>query len=247
MRPKGGSMSAPEKRSSDRVTVDMGGCANIDSVDIRIKVYSLSPSGALVEFSRHEFPIPDGLEFPLFLDIGVVVRARIVRTEMYEEATLYSVTFERFEFDTFRTLTSFLDSRDRSILRESVRQASDDYHVHRYAPYINIFLEGEFGDTAYIILYGRVGISKSVGQQKIAIAELGAGEIFGELALLTSKNVRTATAVTLDDTELIEINKDKFSELLQQTPQVISAILHALGKRTIESTSSMARQKAAKD
>ncbi len=62
-----------------------------------------------------------------------------------------------------------------------------------------IFEEGSHGDWIYMIESGAVEISRIVGGEKAVIAILEAGEVFGEIAFLSSVP-RTATARAVGET-----------------------------------------------
>ena len=57
-----------------------------------------------------------------------------------------------------------------------------------------IFEEGDPGSRMYVIQSGEVRILKRVGAREITLARLGAGEAFGEMALLEGQP-RSATAI----------------------------------------------------
>jgi len=101
----------------------------------------------------------------------------------------------------------------------------------------NIFKEGSRGDAAYILKAGRVRISTIANGERVVLAELTAPTVFGEMALLTKDQVRTATAEAISPVEVIEINKTKFDELMSQSPSIIALILQALAKRLVDTTS----------
>ena len=71
-------------------------------------------------------------------------------------------------------------------------EAADAFR-RRFAPGEVIFREGEAGDVAYIVEEGRVEISSLVNGRKHVMAVLGAGDLFGEMALI-DQNERTASA-----------------------------------------------------
>lgn len=67
-----------------------------------------------------------------------------------------------------------------------------------------IFHEGDFGDTLYFILKGEVRISKDlpgVGPEALAILE--AGEIFGEMALVSENATRSADCLAHENPVLL--------------------------------------------
>jgi NTE family protein/lysophospholipid hydrolase len=93
-----------------------------------------------------------------------------------------------------------------------------------------LFREGEEGDALYLILSGRMRIqrepsphpnTKSVNpaqpHQPSVIADLGKGEMLGELALLTGQP-RSASAVAIRDAHLARLGKVQFDQLVTTYP-----------------------------
>ncbi len=77
-----------------------------------------------------------------------------------------------------------------------------------------IFKYGDPGDKLYIILEGKVRISREVGGMgEEALAVLGAGEVFGEMSLL-DETPRSADAKAHERCRLLVITKDAFDDLL---------------------------------
>src|SRR4029079_12247198 len=77
-----------------------------------------------------------------------------------------------------------------------------------------IFQYGDPGDKLYIILDGKVRISREVGGMgEEALAVLGPGEVFGEMALL-DESPRSADAKAHARWWLLCITKDAFDDLL---------------------------------
>lgn len=77
-----------------------------------------------------------------------------------------------------------------------------------------LFEEGKKGDTFYVVLRGRVELTKRGRdgvEQKLAVAR--EGEAFGEMALL-NQTPRSATARTLEAANLLEISREVFDSLL---------------------------------
>jgi CRP-like cAMP-binding protein len=94
-----------------------------------------------------------------------------------------------------------------------------------------IFREKDPGDIMYIIASGRVAILKRV-MEKVdkTLNVLEAGEYFGEMSLLLKAD-RTATARAIEDTELIEVSRDKFKLILQERYEVGVNLLIQLAHR----------------
>jgi len=77
-----------------------------------------------------------------------------------------------------------------------------------------LFQYGDPGDKLYIILEGKVRISREVaGMGEEALAVLGAGEVFGEMALL-DESPRSAGALAHEKCRVLVITKDAFDDLL---------------------------------
>jgi len=97
--------------------------------------------------------------------------------------------------------------------------------------YSVIFTEGSKGDSAYLLKEGRVEISKVVDNKKKVFALLKPISLFGEMAILLEDERRTATAVALEDSKVVEIKKDDFQRLVAQSPPVISTVVKVLVHR----------------
>jgi len=100
-----------------------------------------------------------------------------------------------------------------SIAQEKVFQADDA-----------IRLRGESADGCYIIISGAVDVYTE-GREgiKYEMVQLGPGESFGEIALLTNIH-NLGTIIALEETTLIEILRDDFRPILQKHPDVIDAV-----------------------
>jgi rhodanese-related sulfurtransferase len=75
--------------------------------------------------------------------------------------------------------------------------------------------EGEEGDFYYVIEQGRCQVTRKVGGVDMKLAQLKAGDAFGEEALL-SDGKRNASVVMLADGSLLRLAKSDFIELLQR-------------------------------
>lgn len=73
--------------------------------------------------------------------------------------------------------------------------------------------EGDPGHSMFVVLEGRVAVLRgNDGAANTEVGRLGAGEFFGELALLTGTK-RTATVVTVEDVVLLELTQAGVREL----------------------------------
>ena len=95
-----------------------------------------------------------------------------------------------------------------------------------------LFRAGEPGESLYLVRAGEVELSikDNVGQ-KITLDTATRGDFFGEIALLDEQS-RTATAVALSETELIELDRDDLLLLFSKKPDAALHMLAAMGQMT---------------
>jgi CRP-like cAMP-binding protein len=78
---------------------------------------------------------------------------------------------------------------------------------------VTVIKEGEQGASVYIIVAGQARVVKKLPKGKTKVlAELGPGEVFGEMALIDS-SPRSASVVTLAESVLYELDLDEFNKL----------------------------------
>jgi CRP/FNR family cyclic AMP-dependent transcriptional regulator len=95
-----------------------------------------------------------------------------------------------------------------------------------------LFKTGEPGEALYIVRDGEVELYiKDTAGQKILLAIAGRGEVFGELALL-DRGPRTATAMALADTELLELDREDLLLLFHKSPAAALRLLAAMSQMT---------------
>jgi EAL domain-containing protein (putative c-di-GMP-specific phosphodiesterase class I) len=93
-----------------------------------------------------------------------------------------------------------------------------------------IIEQGDEGDCAYIVDQGLVEIFVMQDGEKIVLALLSDGDIFGEMALISGA-ARSASARAVIPTTLTVINMAVFQDLLAQSDPVISLLLRVLLER----------------
>jgi CRP-like cAMP-binding protein len=71
------------------------------------------------------------------------------------------------------------------------------------------------------------------GQRSEHVASLGAGDYFGEMALMTGEP-RHATVVALTDSHCYRLDKESFHDILRRRPEIAEDISHALARRRVE-------------
>lgn len=109
-----------------------------------------------------------------------------------------------------------------------------------------IFHQGEPGDEIFLVCTGRVEvhITSDTGD-KIVLAEEERGDVFGEISLLDG-GPRTATAVAVERTEVLTLDRDKLLELVQRHPHVALDLLAVMGQR-LRGTDEMLRTRVSRN
>ncbi len=96
-----------------------------------------------------------------------------------------------------------------------------------------VFEEGDPGSRMYVIQSGEVRIVKRVGSRSIELARLGAGEAFGEMALLEGQP-RSATAIVDVPGRVLEIDEAAFADLVRTEGEIALRLLRRLSSRLRE-------------
>jgi len=90
--------------------------------------------------------------------------------------------------------------------------------------------EGSNGDSMFVIASGRVRVHRG-GH---TLSELGAGELFGEMALLDPEP-RSASVTVIEDAQLLRLDQQTLFELIEQHPEVARGMLQVLTRRLRQS------------
>lgn len=105
-----------------------------------------------------------------------------------------------------------------------------------------IFRQGEQGNALYLIDDGQVNIVMQNGapNESGILAQLGPGQSFGEMALLTGEP-RSATAVATQDTLLLRITKEHFDDLMMRLPRLRRAVEELNSQRLMQNVQAARR------
>jgi len=93
-----------------------------------------------------------------------------------------------------------------------------------------IVSEGSTGLGLFVITAGRVEVVKGAGDDRIVLAELGTGDIIGEMALVDDQP-RSATIHTLEPTSCLLITRSSFQSLVDREPDIAWCIVPTLATR----------------
>jgi CRP-like cAMP-binding protein len=106
-----------------------------------------------------------------------------------------------------------------------------DRHVRTYSAGETIFRENAPGKEMFVIIEGRVEISKSTaGGSSKTLIELAKGDIFGEMALV-EKKTRSATARAMAPTRLLVMDEALFQKTLDGNADFARKMIRILSER----------------
>src|SRR5690606_21583318 len=96
-----------------------------------------------------------------------------------------------------------------------------------------IIHQGDRGDEMFIIDRGRVGVVLERARSETHVAELGPGECFGEMSVMTG-DPRSASIRALSETEVIAMGKPAFQAILEKNDSVLEEMSEILAQRHSE-------------
>jgi CRP-like cAMP-binding protein len=95
-----------------------------------------------------------------------------------------------------------------------------------------VFHQGDPADSMHMIRRGRFGVRIRTPVGDVAtIAIIGAGDAFGELALVGDETDRSATVVSLERSETVSISRPDLERLRRDQPQVNDLLVKLLAAR----------------
>ena len=93
-----------------------------------------------------------------------------------------------------------------------------------------ILTQGEDGQTAFLIVEGKVEVSIGEGKKARAITQLEAGDVFGEMSLL-EPGPRSATVKALSNTKCVVTTHEDFMQAFLENPEEAIEFMKTLVRR----------------
>jgi CRP-like cAMP-binding protein len=105
-------------------------------------------------------------------------------------------------------------------------------HAHRrvFNAGMNVMTVEQPGEAVYIILHGTVKIHIEQGERDVILSVLGSGDLLGEMSLIDSVG-RSASAITLENSLMLWMDKTTFNYLLDNFPPVSRNLVQILSAR----------------
>ena len=176
----------------------------------------------------------------------------LVRTRIYGALRRAGITLsiptqsvlltEENEFGRERRQSEELQRRLEALRKQEFFQALTDEERTELAPRLTTahFMRGEAitrqdaeAHWLYTIAEGDADVEVTVDGKTQRVATLRAGDIFGEMGLMTGE-LRTATVNALTDVTCYRLGKEAFEDILRSRPQIAEQISVILASRRIE-------------
>ena len=115
---------------------------------------------------------------------------------------------------------------------EEARRLLSRTRRRRFARGETLFHEGDPGTTVHLVAKGRIAVRVTTPMGEVATVELVLpGDVVGELALLSAEGLRGASAVALEPTETLALDKETFIALRRDDPLVSDFLVQLLAAR----------------
>ncbi|MFN8545259.1 MAG: mechanosensitive ion channel family protein [Candidatus Binatia bacterium] len=118
-----------------------------------------------------------------------------------------------------------LDDGERRVVATAMRRL-------QFATGEPIVTQGDDGDSLYLVERGQVGVYLTVGSAIRELATLRAGDVFGEMSLLTGEP-RTASCVAHGDVTCYVIDRDVFQRVIAAKPGIAEPLAERLAARRV--------------
>ena len=130
------------------------------------------------------------------------------------------------EINVLKNIPLFSELSEKDLQRIVQVANKQRYHKENL-----ILIEEEVGSSMFVILDGRVKISRiSDDGREVILAIMSEGDFFGEMSLLDG-HTRSANVTAIEDSELLVIRREEFLQMLHDYPQIAVNLLKELAQR----------------
>ncbi len=108
----------------------------------------------------------------------------------------------------------------QSLPGEWLRSLASALCVETFQAGASIVEESQFGSKLYLIESGEVIVSARGAHGPVVLGDLGEGESFGEIALLTDEHLRRASVYAHTPVVLLSLDAEEFEKIVKAYPEV---------------------------
>ncbi len=181
------------------------------------------------KFKRQNIEIP----IPVGDKLGEVIQSFGPKDIISEDTAEVRKNFQDLMRSSFLRYQEGEKTGTLLVPEKEIREFATYCVRHRYAPGEHIFRQGEGGATCFILASGKIKGEieyEEKGKKYKSEFFVEPGGIFGEMSLFTGMP-RTATGIVVAESELLEINIQGFSRLLESNPDLADVIADIVSKR----------------
>ncbi len=131
--------------------------------------------------------------------------------------------------DDTRNLLAYIKLFD-GMTPAQLNWVADHTHRRNFEVGRNVMTIEQPGEAVYVILYGSVKIHIEQGERDVILAILGEGDLLGEMSLIDSVG-RSASAVTLENTLVLWMDKTTFNYMLDNFPPMARNLVKIMTTR----------------
>lgn len=129
------------------------------------------------------------------------------------------------EINTVELLEKAFPGMDIAILKQISLLAT----INKYPSGTVLCMEGDPGDTFYLIQDGEILFTKKMDAQETrTLRKGGAGDFFGEMAALLPGSARNATVTAMTDVTTVELDHKTFETAIMENPAMAFAIVRTM-------------------
>jgi CRP-like cAMP-binding protein len=128
---------------------------------------------------------------------------------------------------TLLSATSLFSALDAA----TVQRLAARCHINTYPAGTTLFAAGDPGDEMFVVVGGSVKVLVASEDGDITLATFSRGDTFGELSLLEVNGRRTATAVTVEPSDLLVVARHDFDTILRPSPGFLYRLLCEVAMR----------------
>jgi len=129
---------------------------------------------------------------------------------------------------------------------QDLEDLASELKERRFFAAQTIFHQGDGADAMYIVVEGSVNIYlPGDAVSRVSLADLTAGNYFGEVALFDEKP-RSASAVATTDCTMLELGRSVLTGYLERRPRAAMGILKIMSER-LRQTNAMLSERAARN
>jgi CRP-like cAMP-binding protein len=102
---------------------------------------------------------------------------------------------------------------------------------HEYPAGRAVLMEDAWGNAVYFLVSGWVKVRRTTnGDDSVALAILGRGDFFGEMAVL-DESPRSTDVIALSPVKLLSVSRERFIQILFKDPQLHHRMLQLMVRR----------------